>query len=94
MAEAPGKHDPTFLPSGIPVPQDDGAARHLTGMRLPDLALPATRGGAIVLRDRNTGRKKSRIMLARCLGHACAPNDRLPVIWSEPGAVLRIMRKK
>ena len=49
MAEAPGKHDPTFLPPGIPVPQDDGAARHLTGMRLPDLALPATRGGAINL---------------------------------------------
>jgi len=49
MAEAPGKHDPTFLPSGIPVPQDDGAARHLTGMKLPDLALPATRGGAINL---------------------------------------------
>ena len=49
MAEAPGKHDPTFLPPGIPVPQDDGAARHLTGMKLPDLALPATRGGAINL---------------------------------------------
>jgi len=49
MAEAPGQHDPTFLPAGIPVPQDDGAARHLTGMRLPDLALPATRGGAINL---------------------------------------------
>ncbi len=49
MAEAPGKHDPTFLPPGIPVPQDDGAARHLTGVKLPDLALPATRGGAINL---------------------------------------------
>ena len=49
MAEAPGKHDPTFLPPGIPVPQDDGAARHLAGMKLPDLALPATRGGAINL---------------------------------------------
>ena len=49
MTEAPGKHDPTFLPPGIPVPQDDGAARHLTGMKLPDLALPATRGGAINL---------------------------------------------
>ncbi len=49
MAEASGKHDPTFLPPGIPVPQDDGAARHLTGMKLPDLALPATRGGAINL---------------------------------------------
>ncbi len=49
MAEAPGKHDPSFLPPGIPVPQDDGAARHLAGMKLPDLALPATRGGAINL---------------------------------------------
>ncbi len=49
MAEASGQHDPTFLPPGIPVPQDDGAARHLTGMKLPDLALPATRGGAINL---------------------------------------------
>ena len=40
--EAPGAHDPTILPPDIPVPQDDGAARHLTGMTLPDLALPAT----------------------------------------------------
>jgi peroxiredoxin/catechol 2,3-dioxygenase-like lactoylglutathione lyase family enzyme len=44
--EAPGQHDPTALPANIPVPQDDGAARHLTGMELPDLALPATKGGA------------------------------------------------
>jgi peroxiredoxin len=49
MAEAPGTHDPTFLPSDIPVPQDDGAARHLTGMRLPDVALPATSGPAVNL---------------------------------------------
>jgi peroxiredoxin len=49
MAEAPGKHDPTFLPPGIPVPQDDGAARYLTGRKLPDLPLPATRGGAVNL---------------------------------------------
>src|SRR5215471_6398240 len=30
------------LPADLPVPVDDGAARHLTGARLPDLALPAT----------------------------------------------------
>jgi peroxiredoxin len=47
--EAPGKHDPTFLPADIPVPQDDGGGRHLTGARLPDLPLPATRGGAFNL---------------------------------------------
>jgi peroxiredoxin len=47
--EAPGAHDPTFLPPGIPIPQDDGAARHLPGMKLPDLALPATSGLAVNL---------------------------------------------
>ncbi len=49
VREAPGRHDPTILPAGIPVPPDDGGARHLVGMRLPDLALPATRGGAFNL---------------------------------------------
>ena len=47
MREAPGAHDPTFLPPDIPVPQDDGAARHLAGMKLPDIALPATSGGDV-----------------------------------------------
>ena len=47
--EAPGHHEPTRLPSNIPAPQDDGAARHLTGMKLPDIALPATRRGAFNL---------------------------------------------
>ena len=39
-------HDPTQLPEDLPVPQDDGAARHLAGMRLPDVALTATDGTA------------------------------------------------
>jgi peroxiredoxin len=37
-------HDPTVLPSGLPVPQNDGAADHLTGMRVPSLTLQSTRG--------------------------------------------------
>ncbi|HEX3506250.1 MAG TPA: peroxiredoxin [Xanthobacteraceae bacterium] len=49
MAEAPGTHDPTFLPPDIPAPQDDGGARHLTGMKLPDIALAATNGDAVNL---------------------------------------------
>ncbi len=49
MAKAPGTHNPLTLPSDIPAPQDDGAARHLTGMKLPDLALPATSGEAVNL---------------------------------------------
>jgi peroxiredoxin len=49
MREAPGAHDPTFLPPDIPVPLDDGAARHLAGMKLPDMALPATSGSDVNL---------------------------------------------
>lgn len=42
MTEAPGTHNPNVLPPNIPIPQDDGAAAHLAGMKLPDLALAAT----------------------------------------------------
>ncbi len=49
MSEAPGTHNPQFLPPGIPAPQDDGAARHLTGMKLPDVTLPGTDGSAVNL---------------------------------------------
>ena len=55
MTEAPGAHDPQFLPPGIPAPQDDGAARHLVGAKLPDLALAATNGAPVNL-SRLTGR--------------------------------------
>jgi len=37
-------HDPNVLPDALPVPQDDGAARHLAGLRLPAVALHATDG--------------------------------------------------
>jgi peroxiredoxin len=49
MTEAPGTHDPNTLPPNIPAPQDDGGARHLTGVKLPDLALPATDGAPVNL---------------------------------------------
>jgi peroxiredoxin len=55
MTETPGTHNPSFLPPDIPVPKDDGAARHLTGLMLPDLALPATGGPAVNL-SKLTGR--------------------------------------
>jgi len=42
-------HNPNVLPADLPVPQDDGAARHLAGMRLPDIALPATDGAQVNL---------------------------------------------
>jgi peroxiredoxin len=49
--EAPGGHDPTFLPPDIPVPQDDGGARHLAGRKLPDIALAATNGPVVNLSE-------------------------------------------
>ena len=42
-------HDPNVLPDDLPAPQDDGAVRHLVGMKLPDIALAATDGGQVRL---------------------------------------------
>jgi peroxiredoxin len=40
------------LPPDLPVPEDDGAARHLAGLRIPGgIALPATDGTAVDLSD-------------------------------------------
>ena len=36
--------DPYVLPTGLPVPEDDGAADHLPGALLPDLLLPSSQG--------------------------------------------------
>src|SRR5271169_5473210 len=58
MTEAPGTHNPSFLPPDIPVPQDDGRARHLTGMKLPDVTLPATSGAPV-----NPSKLKGRTVL-------------------------------
>jgi peroxiredoxin len=37
-------HDPTVLPSDLPAPEDDGAADHLPGIRLPPIELASTTG--------------------------------------------------
>jgi len=36
------------LPEGLPVPEDDGAADHLTGAELPDLVLQSSQGSVNV----------------------------------------------
>ncbi len=40
-------HDPSTLPSNLPIPEDDGAAAHLVGTKMPPLALASTRGGTM-----------------------------------------------
>jgi peroxiredoxin len=37
-------HDVYSLPPNLPVPADDGAADHLTGLELPDLVLDSSQG--------------------------------------------------
>lgn len=49
-------HDPTTLPPDLPVPEDDGAARHLPGSPVPSIALPATDGTTVDLAASVSGR--------------------------------------
>jgi peroxiredoxin len=41
------------LPADLPVPVDDGAAKHLVGLRLPPIALPSTNGSSVRLDQLN-----------------------------------------
>ena len=81
MAEAPGTHNPNILPPNIPVPQDDGAASHLAGMALPELALPATDGSTVEL-----SKLKGRTVVY-IYPRTGVPGVDLPPGWNEiPGA--------
>ncbi len=81
MTEAPGTHNPTILPPNIPAPKNDGAARHLPGKKLPDLALPATSGAAVNL-AKLTGRT-----VVYIYPRTGVPGVALPTGWDAiPGA--------
>ncbi|MGB6352146.1 MAG: peroxiredoxin [Pseudolabrys sp.] len=81
MSEAPGTHNPQFLPPGIPAPQDDGAARHLGGIKCPDLALPATDGAPV-----NLSKLKGRTVVY-VYPRTGVPGVDTPLGWDQiPGA--------
>jgi peroxiredoxin len=44
-------HDIHTVPPDLPAPENDGAADHLPGMRIPALALPSTKGGQVSLAE-------------------------------------------
>src|ERR1700735_94989 len=44
------------LPDDLPVPEDDGAADHLTGMAMPHIVLPSTGGTDVALDELGAGR--------------------------------------
>ena len=74
-------HDPTVLPDDLPAPQDDGATRHLTGARLPNIALAATDGSSVNL-SRRTGRT-----VVYIYPRTGRPGQALPTGWDGiPGA--------
>lgn len=69
------------LPADLPIPQDDGAASHLVGMRVPSLVLAATTGEGI-----NVGDIKGRLVIY-CYPMTGQPNVALPDGWDQiPGA--------
>ena len=74
-------HDPLELPDDLPVPVDDGAADHLTGFALPDIALTASDGARVNL-SRLAGRTV--VYLYPRTGR---PGQALPTGWNAiPGA--------
>jgi peroxiredoxin len=73
--------NPLELPAGLPVPVDDGGARHLVGLAWPDLALAATDGSSINL---SRGRGRTVIYAYPRTGR---PGEALPTGWDAiPGA--------
>lgn len=74
--------DLTALPADLPVPVDDGAADHLTGMALPALEFATTDGGRTGLGALGTGRTV--LYLYPLSGR---PGTALPSGWDTiPGA--------
>ena len=75
--------DFTSLPPDLPVPVDDGAADHLTGLALPTgLELPSTQGGTADLRELASER-----LVAYVYPRTGVPGEPLPPGWNEiPGA--------
>jgi peroxiredoxin len=74
-------HDPNVLPADLPAPRDDGAARHLPGLRLPGIALAAT-DGAMVDLSKLKGRT-----IVYAYPRTGRPGQALPTGWDAiPGA--------
>ncbi|MEM8877954.1 MAG: peroxiredoxin [Pseudomonadota bacterium] len=69
------------LPDDLPAPEDDGAAQHLPGTRLPDMDLPATDGRMV---DLSALAGRTVLYIYPMTGQ---PGTALPDGWDEiPGA--------
>ena len=73
--------NPMTLPDNLPRPEDDGAANHLTGMRLPSVTLLATSGELV---DLSALPGRTVVYAYPMTG---VPNVELPQGWNDiPGA--------
>lgn len=70
------------LPPGVPVPEDDGAARHLVGLPMPPVALRSTRDRLVRLDRLGPGRT-----VIYAYPRTGVPDEDSPPGWDEiPGA--------
>jgi peroxiredoxin len=84
LAAAAAAQQPNLnaLPPNLPVPRDDGGARHLKGMPIPDLALPSTANRLVNLSTITAPRT-----VVYCYPMTGRPDKALPAGWDEiPGA--------
>src|SRR5262245_15170876 len=69
------------LPPNLPVPKDDGGARHLAGMAMPDLALPSTATRLV-----NLSKIAAPRVVVYCYPMTGRPDKPLPAGWDDiPG---------
>ncbi|KAM0720614.1 hypothetical protein Q7P37_004751 [Cladosporium fusiforme] len=69
------------VPANLPVPQDDGAATHLTSSKLPSVALPSTAGNKV---DVST---LAGLSIIFCYPRTGGPDENIPAEWDAiPGA--------
>src|SRR4051794_4764255 len=72
----------TDLPANLPVPKDDGGARHLSGMAIPDLELPSTANHRV-----NLAKVAAPRVVVYCYPMTGRPGKALPAGWDDiPGA--------
>lgn len=81
--DQPVPQDPFLtLPPNLPVPKDDGAANHLTGMRVPAITLVSTANRRVNLADLARDRT-----VIYCYPRTGAPGQPVPKTWDDiPGA--------
>ena len=82
VARASQQGNLTALPANLPRPKDDGGARHLKGLPIPDLALPSTSNRLVNLATITAPR-----IVVYCYPMTGRPDRPLPAGWDDiPGA--------